>query len=189
MPLRTGLRAPALVVFLAYAGCSSDPGDLGRDVLLRDAGSQDASAADVGVRDAAPAPIDAGSPTDAASMDAAALDATAMDAAALDATAMDAAALDAAAPDAAEPPQCGELGKACTSGNDCSGNHRCVDPPGICVPARVVDCGGFAQARCPAQYPVCQYYTGADYGPCLTAFERDCICATRPGRAGLVGCP
>ncbi len=76
-------------------------------------------------------------------------------------------------------PSCGLIGRACNAGNECGGGGGsgldCVDPPGLCMPT-MPTCGGFVQARCPGLTPVCMFYRGADYGPCLTVDQRNCIC-------------
>ncbi len=83
---------------------------------------------------------------------------------------------------------CGALGTGCSAAAVCPGQLSCTDPPGICIPEARATCGGFAGAMCPGNYPVCIFYDGADYGPCFTPQERDCICATPEGQAAFPGC-
>lgn len=96
-------------------------------------------------------------------------------------------AFDAAGPDA---DGCGTIGKACTlDGNDCDDGQRCEFSTGGNFCTKMRDgCGGFAGATCddPAA-PLCHYLPGADTGPCLSAFERDCICERSPG--SILDCP
>lgn len=69
------------------------------------------------------------------------------------------------------------IGQTC-SGEDCPSPYSCVD--GRCVPvpgAERPDCGGFVGATCTTRtFPTCTYFTGADYGPCLTTAEEMCAC-------------
>jgi hypothetical protein len=107
-----------------------------------------------------------------------------------DAETADAEPADAGDPDATPADagfNCGNLGAACGPSNECAGGLRCVDQ-GACFPDRFIDCGGFAGQQCPATHPICIFFMGADYGPCLTREERDCICAQSAGRAALGGC-
>lgn len=163
--------------------------------------------ADAGL-DAAVTRLDAATRPDAAAADATAADATAADAAPpADAAAADAEpARDAApedtgvvadsgettpdasaAPDASAP-SCGALASPCSGSQECGGQGlECIDPPGLCMPV-MPTCGGFVMAQCPGLTPVCLYYRGADYGPCLTADQRLCICSDPVRRQYFPGC-
>lgn len=92
-----------------------------------------------------------------------------------------------AAPDASAP-SCGALASPCNDSRECGGQGlECVDPPGLCMPV-MPTCGGFVMAQCPGLTPVCLYYRGADYGPCLTADQRLCICSDPVRRQYFPGC-
>jgi hypothetical protein len=91
------------------------------------------------------------------------------------------------APDASVP-SCGALASPCSGSQECGGQGlECVDPPGLCMPT-MPTCGGFVMAQCPGLTPVCLYYRGADYGPCLTADQRLCICSDPVRRQYFPGC-
>ena len=79
---------------------------------------------------------------------------------------------------------CGTIGQACTDPSQCSGGENCFlgGAGGVCAPYRD-GCGGFAGATCDdPSAPICLYLNSADYGMCVTAFEKDCICTYSPGR-------
>ena len=132
-----------------------------------DAASVDAEPQDTGVYEDASIPdvmmlMDADSPSDAGSI--------------LDSSTF---------PDAAM--TCGSIGNSCASDTDCGG-LSCKLPQGICMPNVIATCGGFAGQQCPAAIPECHFYTGADYGPCFTAFEESCVCSSA-ARIIVIGCP
>jgi hypothetical protein len=141
--------------------------------------------------DAAPVP-DAAAPDAAPPADAAAADAEpARDAAPEDtgvvADSGESTPDASAAPDASAP-SCGALASPCTGSQECGGQGlECIDPPGLCMPV-MPTCGGFVMAQCPGLTPVCLYYRGADYGPCLTADQRLCICSDPVRRQYFPGC-
>ncbi|MDQ3037817.1 MAG: hypothetical protein M3Y87_35815, partial [Myxococcota bacterium] len=92
-----------------------------------------------------------------------------------------AGARDAGPPrDSGPPPTCSDdLGAPCGDGVDCAPGFEC--DIGRCAPQDRENCGGFAGWTCPrtpsSPYTECLYYSGADFGPCLTPQERDCLCA------------
>lgn len=141
--------------------------------------ARDAAAADADAPDAAP-------PADAAAADAEpARDAAPEDTGVPADTGVVADA--GVAPDASAP-SCGALASPCSGSQECGGQGlECVDPPGLCMPT-MPTCGGFVMAQCPGLTPVCLYYRGADYGPCLTADQRLCICSDPARRQYFPGC-
>ncbi len=79
-------------------------------------------------------------------------------------------------------PTCGTIGTFCTNPSPCSAGETCYigGSGGVCVPTRD-GCGGFAGATCnDPGYPICMYLDSADFGVCVHAFEKDCICNTNP---------
>lgn len=95
----------------------------------------------------------------------------------------------ASSPDAGS--TCGTVGNTCASSSACAG-FMCKLPQGICVPNTVDTCGGFAGAQCPSSRPNCMYFVQADYGPCYTDVEKDCICRSAARSVyltGSLGCP
>ncbi len=96
-------------------------------------------------------------------------------------------------PDAARGPDaaltCGTIGKACgVGGADCDPGQRCQFSVGgsFCTKERP-GCGGFAGDTCDSEdAPICAFTEGADSGPCVSAFERDCICESSP--TSIEGC-
>jgi len=69
------------------------------------------------------------------------------------------------------------VGTPCRSG--CSRGFQCVD--GICLPSAAREtCGGVAGARCTdtRTFTNCVFLAGADFGPCLSNQERDCVCGS-----------
>jgi hypothetical protein len=64
----------------------------------------------------------------------------------------------------------------------CGGGLSCYmsSQGNFCAP-QAPECGGFANAMCPATAPNCLYLAGADYGPCATDAVKACICANAPG--------
>ena len=83
--------------------------------------------------------------------------------------------------DAGETADDGGSTSGCTIGSACSGScpdgYECQG--GRCLPPSArPGCGGFAAATCDtAEYPSCLYYSGTDYGACLTPEEAACACA------------
>jgi hypothetical protein len=77
---------------------------------------------------------------------------------------------------------CGTVGQACTDPAQCGSGESCFlgGNGGVCAPYRD-GCGGFAGATCddPAA-PICLYLNSADYGVCVSAFEKECICTRSP---------
>ncbi len=75
---------------------------------------------------------------------------------------------------------CNGVGEPCTT--TCPAGLNCYGSGagGVCAPLRD-GCGGFAGATCddPA-FPICMELTSTDYGLCVDARERDCICAGAP---------
>lgn len=179
----------ALIIVMTFAlACSDDDGflgpvpkngaDLGSDLAATDQGGDppDASAgldasADVSTPDAnsegedtgidvgVDAAVDAG--TDSGSIDMESVD----------------AGEDTGVDQGASPCDGLAIGQTC-SGEDCPSPYSCVE--GRCVPvpgAERPDCGGFVGATCTTRtFPTCTYFTGADYGPCLTTAEEMCAC-------------
>lgn len=83
------------------------------------------------------------------------------------------------APDAG-PGECHErLGVPCSTSADCGAGFECEI--GRCRPQGRELCGGFAGAPCTMPpYTECLYYSSADFGPCFTPAERDCLCRRFP---------
>lgn len=81
---------------------------------------------------------------------------------------------------------CGALGRPCSAGDECGGNLACTNDR--CFPV-MPTCGGFVMARCPNTAPVCLYFAGADYGPCFTTAERNCLCSDPTLRLLFPMCP
>lgn len=87
-----------------------------------------------------------------------------------------------------------DYGKPCSSAGDCGTGFMCGMPGtrSICVPTSGDGggCGGFAGAMCPAgaMRSRCLYYSSADFGPCVTPQELECICGT-PDRRSAFACP
>ncbi len=161
---------------LGCKGASEPLGDSGvADVQVRDVGA-DQGPEDAGRTDGA----DVGAP-DSGPGDTGVLDTGEVDAGAFD-MGMDAGAVDAGETDAGM--GCGLIGSACQAQNECPG-LTCEPNLGICVP--IESCGGFANAQCPAERPICLFFRSADFGPCFTAEEADCACATAP--PGALVCP
>jgi hypothetical protein len=79
---------------------------------------------------------------------------------------------------------CDNIGEDCTGANKCSNGYDCL--MGHCLPHDT--CGGFVMAQCPSSAPICDYFIGADYGPCFTRAQKACACA-RPGFGTVIGCP
>ena len=169
----SGMRADVRMSSSRPDGAADDSGQATDAEPMVDSGQMDAAAAqdaeppDTGVHEDASIPdvitaMDADSPPDASS--------------ALDASTFPDAAL-----------TCGSIGNSCASDTDCAG-LSCKLPQGICMPNVIETCGGFAGAQCPAVIPECHYYTGADYGPCFTAFEKNCVCSSA-ARLVVIGCP
>lgn len=79
-------------------------------------------------------------------------------------------------------PTCGTIGQLCANPSQCSAGESCYigGSGGVCCTERD-GCGGFAGATCndPAA-PICLYLESADYGMCVNAFEKECICSTSP---------
>jgi hypothetical protein len=108
--------------------------------------------------------------------------------------ATDASGVDALSTIDATPPVdadlCGAIGMTCTDEDvSCPGGLECMSSTGgmFCTKTRP-GCGGFAGATCDdPSAPLCHFLSGADFGPCLSAFERDCICDRSPG--SITGCP
>lgn len=77
---------------------------------------------------------------------------------------------------------CGTIGQMCSDPSQCSGGETCYlgGSGGVCSSYRD-GCGGFAGATCndPAA-PICLYLASADYGVCVSAVEKDCICTRSP---------
>lgn len=192
---RTLVIALALVLCGAPLACSDAtvPGPSGQNdaAAIVDAAARDAQPA----TDVPPAPLDASEPVDsgAGQPDADPLDAQPLPDADPPADSGEVIA------DAGEPPpdggtsnpSCGLIGRVCSGGNECGGGGGsgldCVDPPGLCMPI-MPTCGGFVMAQCPGLTPVCLYYRGADYGPCLTVDQRNCICNDPNARQYFPGC-
>ncbi len=150
----------AIFVVGALVGCAAPPAATSDGGRARDGGSGlDASRAD------AAALPDAGMSRDAGTSDASASDAGRL---------ADAGAFDAP-PSTCHP----ALGAPCDDRTPCDVGFECQ--VGRCGPQGRPLCGGFAGATCDtAPYPVCLYYTSADFGPCLTRAERDCLCVRAP---------
>lgn len=153
--------------------CGGDSGgadgglDAGRDASVVDGGGRDA-----GLRDAA--------------FEDAAADASLRDAAMTDAGRLPDAGM---RPDAGPPPLCDErFGAFCEDTGTCPAGFEC--DIGRCGPQARPECGGFAGWTCPrtpgSPFTECLYYTGADFGVCVTPAERDCLCRTAPEN---VACP
>ncbi len=99
----------------------------------------------------------------------------------------DAAALDAGVDGAAAD------GGSCSSGLGawcdlaaCPSGYSCG--VGRCAPQGRETCGGFVGAPCTdPTYTECVYFTGADYGTCLSRAELTCVCSD-PRRSEGVSC-
>lgn len=192
------LALPTLALLLFF-GCSSGSSELDATssdaALARDAGSDgDALPTDRGPLDALP-DLDGSGSVDALGTDALAVDAGAV---ADSGNAEDTGAVadageiadagevaDAGATDAGSM-GCGALGRQCSMGVECGGNLACTNDR--CFPV-MPNCGGFAMARCPNTAPVCLYFAGADYGPCFTTAERNCLCSDPTLRLLFPMCP
>jgi hypothetical protein len=139
------------------------------DAAAHDAGGDDAgSATDAGSMIDAGSTIDAGGDADGGAM----ADAGASP---------DASAPSDAGPRPdARPPTCSDdLGAFCDDTTPCATGFECQI--GRCAPQDRDVCGGFAGWTCPrtagSPYTECLYYDSADFGPCFTPEERDCLCA------------
>jgi len=167
----------ALFSALILAFACGDDDDAVTDDPAEDASVTDAGGATDGGRD-----IDAGSdPTDAGADPA---DASMSSDAA---TPSDAAASTDAAPEpdlGASPCDGQTIGAPCR--DRCPGGYDCVD--GACLPGSMrAGCGGFAGAMCTTRaFPNCAYYSGSDYGPCLSEEELACACSVL---TDLFDCP
>ncbi len=177
------LLSLTLAALFAVSACSEDapaaPSDSG--IIALDASERpdatnapDATTPDTGPRDAAA--------EDAMSFPDATIFA---DASAPDTGAPDAGELDAGNPIDAGP-SCDDIGAACRG--TCESQYECVDPPGACVPRGFLTCGGFVQQQCPGAL-VCNYFAGADYGPCFTRAEQACVCAQPNASQRFQFCP
>lgn len=82
--------------------------------------------------------------------------------------------------DGGPPGSCHErLGAPCEESSECGAGFECEI--GRCRPQGRELCGGFAGAPCTIPpYLSCLYYESADFGPCFTSAERDCLCARYP---------
>jgi len=147
------------------AGAAVDSGAAAVDAGSEDAGSQDAGSQDAGTIDAGSTSTDAGT-TDARSND------------------------DAGGGDAGPLGECGTLGRSCADGRSCTAPYVCDESRRVCVPEGRTLCGGFAGATCTDSrtFTECLFYTGADFGPCLTFAEAACVCADAT-RRGTFQCP
>ena len=79
--------------------------------------------------------------------------------------------------------ECGTIGQPCSDPSVCDSGQDCYmgGNGNICAPIRD-GCGGFAGATCDdPSYPICLYLADTDYGVCVNADEKDCICNTSPG--------
>lgn len=74
-----------------------------------------------------------------------------------------------------EDESCGMVGAGCSSPEQCGDELICQNDA-FCAPDRPT-CGGFAGAECTGADELCLNLDGADFGVCVTASERDCICA------------
>jgi len=172
----------ASLLFAPACGGDDDDDDDDDDVVVIDAATSAIDAAG-NAPDAPPSATDATGP-DATPPDGALPDAAPS---ATDATGPDATPPDGALPDAA--PMCGTIGKSCTVSGKCDSGQECMFSLGgdFCVKTRA-GCGGFAGATCDdPNAPLCYFLPSADFGPCSSAFERDCICDRSP--ASIEGCP
>jgi hypothetical protein len=137
---------------------------------------------DAGTRDAA-WPIDAA--VTAVDAPAAADAGTAADARMADASVADATPDARVAADAAG---CGFIGKPCVDASGCGGLECMFSVGGSFCTTPRPGCGGFVGATCDdPEAPLCHYLPSADFGPCLSVLERDCICALNP--SAILGCP
>jgi hypothetical protein len=181
------MRALLLITLVA---CSDNSSGLS-DAMLRDVGPLDSGGDPLDAKpndaqhDAAQADADPadGDQADADPIDADPMDADLMDADPVDADPIDAEPMDAV-PDAGF--MCGTFGSGCASMPDCDPGQDCM--MNVCYPPGRPECGGFVGALCPPTFPECIFYAGADFGPCFTAPEIMCICATPEGRAAFA-CP
>lgn len=82
---------------------------------------------------------------------------------------------------------CGDLGKPCSSAEECGEGLECHGS-GVCLREGVAICGGFAGATCPSEAPHCYYCSGCDFGPCLTTEEVACVCAPPGAGARFTDC-
>ncbi len=187
------LALPTLALLLFF-GCSSSSGELDATSsdagLARDAsGDVDALPTDRGLLLDALPDLDGSGSGDALGTDALAADAGApVDAGNAEDAGMvvDAGEVaDAGATDAGSM-GCGALGRQCSMGVECGGNLACTSDR--CFPV-MPNCGGFVMARCPNTAPVCLYFAGADYGPCFTTAERNCLCSDPTLRLLFPMCP
>ena len=172
-------RCLALFLALALVGCGDDPTDLGTD-----AGGEGTDAGDV-TMDAGGSGFDAGGRTTDAGDGTRDAGGTTLDAGAGDTDA-------GLAPIDAGLLMCtGKLGEICNDSLPCDTGETCVAfdsvGDGVCAPATVPICGGFADADCPASAPICLDYPSASGWPCATAAERDCICSKPAGRTRFPG--
>lgn len=159
-----------LLLSAIAAGCGDDDGDAGTDTGPRaDTGSIDlGSPTDTGPDtdaggDAGASPEDMGTVADAAPDTDTGAERDA------------GPAVDAGGEDGG-PPMCGSdgLGDFCEDA-PCRSGFECM--VGRCTPQARQLCGGFAGATCTDPlYPVCLYFSTADFGPCFTRDEAACIC-------------
>jgi hypothetical protein len=79
------------------------------------------------------------------------------------------------------PAACGAVGSGCSGGGGCDDELSCYQggEGGFCAPERA-DCGGFAGAECQDESHLCVLLANDTLGACLTAGERDCVCARSP---------
>lgn len=162
-----------LVVSSFLLACGDDDAS---DAGNPDTGAADVRVVDTGAQDALATPDALSDPPDAVSVDAGPNEDVGPSEDAGSDTGPD---MDAGGPDAGT--DAGPAGPC--DGLDIGGACPCAEPY-QCVEGRCVvgggrpTCGGFVGALCDtAEFPACTYFPGADFGPCLSAAERTCVCA------------
>src|SRR5690606_23921562 len=72
--------------------------------------------------------------------------------------------------------------KECVNDSPFAPGFQCA--MNLCMPDGREECGGFAGSTCPGHpdsaEAICLFYTGTDFGLCVTTAERDCLCAEYP---------